>query len=112
MTAPKAGHTPGPLVVERHDIDDGSIAFEIWTADSMHRTARITDDDNPNALCDAKLYAAAPDTAAERDRLRDLIMELLAHAEQYEAFTFPGVLAESGWFKRAHAAIARAEGGA
>ena len=76
----------------------------------MTETKLLHVDDPRSTIC--KPVTIMTDTAAERDRLRDLIMELLAHAEQYEAFTFPGVLAESGWFKRAHAAIARAEGGA
>lgn len=32
--------------VERHDNEDGSIVYEIWTVDYEHRICRIGDDDN------------------------------------------------------------------
>lgn len=40
--------------VERHSNDDGSIAYEIWSANMRHRVCRICDDDNPAALRDAE----------------------------------------------------------
>jgi hypothetical protein len=50
-----SGATLGPFVVERHDNDDGSIAYELWTANLHHRVFRMRDDDNPNAKNDAEL---------------------------------------------------------
>jgi hypothetical protein len=50
-----AGETKGPFMVERHDNEDGSIAYEIWTYDMNKRVASICDDDNPQAKADAEL---------------------------------------------------------
>jgi hypothetical protein len=54
-TARAIGATLGPFVVERHDNDDGSIAYELWTANLHHRVFRIRDDDNANAKADSAL---------------------------------------------------------
>lgn len=54
--------TPGPLVVERHDDDDGSIAYEVWTKYRGRRLWREDDDDslgNPNVKADAVFAAHA-----------------------------------------------------
>lgn len=49
------GATLGPFMVERHDNDNGSIAYEIWTTDMKHRLVRMCDDDNKNAKADSEL---------------------------------------------------------
>ncbi len=49
------GPTCGPFMVERHNNDDGSIAYEIWTTDMKLRVVRMCDDDNKNAMADAEL---------------------------------------------------------
>lgn len=47
--------TRGPFSVERHDNDDGSIAYEIWTHNFEDRVLRMVDNDNPRAKADAEL---------------------------------------------------------
>jgi hypothetical protein len=49
--------TQGPFMVERHDNDDGSIAYELWTTDMKKRIFRVRDDDNKNAKADAEYIA-------------------------------------------------------
>lgn len=70
--------TRGPFTVERHDNQDGSIAYEIWTHDLQSRVLRMRDDDNKNAKADAELIAhllnnqhpiASPATIAELDAI-------------------------------------------
>lgn len=62
----KKGVTPRPWYVERHDQDDGSINYEIWSvftgADGttdMHRIVTLNDEDNENARLDAALIVKA-----------------------------------------------------
>lgn len=50
-----AGPTKGPFTLERHDNEDGSIAFEVWSTNMKWRVLRMVDDDNPNAKADAEL---------------------------------------------------------
>ena len=45
-------------IVERHNTDDGAIAYEIWSAGLRHRVCRIVDDDNPAANRDAEHIAS------------------------------------------------------
>lgn len=49
------GATLGPFMVERHNNDDGSIAYELWTRQMQKRLFSMRDDDNKNAKADAEL---------------------------------------------------------
>jgi hypothetical protein len=53
--------TPLPWVVERHDQDDGTINYEIWsqTAPNYHRVVTLNDHDNENARTDAAIIVTA-----------------------------------------------------
>lgn len=44
--------------VERHDNEDGSIAYEVWSIDGEHRVFRLVDDDDPFAKRDAEHIVA------------------------------------------------------
>jgi hypothetical protein len=108
-----AQHTPGPwAVVQRFSVAqdfDGGIAV----ADVVRLPSRA------EAEANARLIAAAPETAAERDQLRALNADMLAALREYDAYmsrfyrdTDGGPMSEpnrASW-KAARAAIARAEG--
>ena len=56
--------TPRPWTVERHDQDDGSINYEIWTNGwvliaTYHRVVTLSDADNERAREDAALIVRA-----------------------------------------------------
>lgn len=76
--------TPGPWECERHDMDDGSISFEVWNQSNKHygRISTFNDEyDNKNSRCNAAFIAVAnPETVlallAERDRLREVLKEI------------------------------------
>ena len=52
--------TEGPYCVERHDMEDGSITYEIWTSSFKTRIVSINDElDNDNARLDAQFLANA-----------------------------------------------------
>ena len=56
--------TPRPWTVERHDQDDGSINYEIWTngwvlTPAYHRVVTLSDADNERAREDAALIVRA-----------------------------------------------------
>ncbi|MFN7185458.1 MAG: hypothetical protein ACK5VE_03695 [Alphaproteobacteria bacterium] len=72
-----------------------------------------------NTLANARLIAAAPETAAERDRLKEVNADLLAALKQFRTKVYNAALIsgmDHEWAteacSRADAAIAKAEGGA
>jgi hypothetical protein len=119
-----SGHTPGPWKVE-HDYKP----FVIHTADHIVCAISGTAATVPEAAANAALIAAAPETAAERDRLLEVNKELLAALKDLLTFDLversalrskplgaPNSTMRIGQEKlialedRARAAIARAEG--
>lgn len=49
----------GPIVVERHDNQDGSIAYEIWDhgKDTCHQICCVTEHTSDNAKAEADFIA-------------------------------------------------------
>ena len=116
MTAAK--HTPGPWVLCYDGQIDGPDGRTIcrFTWDSFKGF-----NDSPTEKANARLIAAAPETAAERDRLKEINAELLALLKQLHGLVeFAGSdgrgftgdnQTEYDTFEPAiRAAIARAEG--
>ena len=125
-------HTPGPWAI----VDDGTIraAHAVKNSDQMadYRGAIICDmkagtgcsqwpaiareHAQPEAEANARLIAAAPETAAECNRLREINAELLAAVKEIWATCDPAEgnakADERAYdsFQIARAAIARAEG--
>ena len=107
-----AQHTPGPWIndapgcVAKHWPEGGKATVCICPAGA-------------EGEANARLIAAAPETAAERDQLRALNADMLAALREYDAYmsrfyrdTDGGPMSEpnrASW-KAARAAIARAEG--
>jgi hypothetical protein len=58
---------------------------------------------------DALLIAAAPETAAERDRLKEVNAELLEALKTFPGFTDDATIGDD-WLEKAWAATAKAEG--
>lgn len=70
----KARHTPGPWRIGS-TFDDASIEI----CDDAQMLAQVwSGEDADQRLANARLIAAAPETAAERDRLKAINAELLA----------------------------------
>lgn len=79
-------HTPGPwrignrhpcrVIAVRESPDAGT-----WVADTCREQDEGTE--QPEQLANARLIAAAPETAAERDRLKALNAELLAALQAF-----------------------------
>lgn len=120
---PKAAHTPGPWRLDFEKHYSGAEGFS--TAKNKVQSLAIYGGrkclcavisawraPDPQSLADARLIAAAPETAAERDRLKAVNAELLA---ALQAMTEElAALAESGYayphlIARARAAIAKAQ---
>lgn len=73
--------TPGPVIVERHDSDDGSINFEVWSQRPYERHFTIYEHlDAKRGKANADLYAAAHNDTpaicaallASQERVREL----------------------------------------
>jgi hypothetical protein len=121
MSAPK--HTPGPWTVGvagRYGTDNANIIYSqggegsVATVYGLPMNTKLEDIDSRygQGLANARLIAAAPETAAERDRLREVNAELLLELENaLIIFKFgeddKTVLAPK-WVARAEAAIAKA----
>ena len=75
--------TPGPWKVERHDMDDGSISYEVWhTATVEHYTRVVTfnaeyDDENAKA----NSYHVAGTNPSAMIALYDEMLKVLEHKE-------------------------------
>ena len=70
--------TPTPWLVERHDDEDGTIAYEIWNhaPAHYHRICTVADysGDNPPAKANAALIVRAVNShEALKEALRDLL---------------------------------------
>ena len=111
---PDAKHTPGPWTIETHPMQDGAAEYHVIVGDGM-ALGRVYGPALPNA----RLIAAAPDTAAERDRLRIIVADLLAAAESALLMLFAQELDEAAEERKGQAtrvcdalraAIARALG--
>ena len=91
----KTQHTPGPLMIG--DLRLGNIVkyhdgFRFIPAMDSHkpsRKAHATPDDCIPAWARARLIAAAPETAFERDRLKALNAELVEALEQIASADHP-----------------------
>ena len=83
----KAQHTPGPWKIE-HDYKP----FVIHTADHIVCAISGTAATVPEAAANAALIAAAPETAAERDRLLEVNKELLAALREINGLAHSCVL--------------------
>jgi hypothetical protein len=109
-----AQHTPGPWVVVAGNQRRAVRVCAKSETISVATVHSLTDQD-----ANARLIAAAPETAAERDQLRALNADMLAALREYDAYmsrfyrdTDGGPMSEpnrASW-KAARAAIARAEG--
>lgn len=82
-SVPKAQHTPGPWKVEIRKAGTGK-GREVWPVSTFPlrgMIARVLSDgqNTDRADADAALIAAAPETAAERDRLREERDEAIQH---------------------------------
>jgi hypothetical protein len=58
---PPMSATPLPWTIERHDQEDGTISYEIWSVNppTYHRIVTLNDWDNKNAREDAELIVRA-----------------------------------------------------
>lgn len=106
-------HTPGPWQVSAPEDE-----YDTWLVlcsahyEVAHIARRYTNGERNEAIEveNARLIAAAPETAAERDRLKEINAELLAALEKI-AEVCNGYDLEAGWAcKTARAAIAKATG--
>ena len=85
-----AQHTPGPWRVENHSTWREIVIYAFYSIgdypiasiNKRHtaKTASSPEIEGPMAEANARLIAAAPETAAERDRLKASNAELLAAA--------------------------------
>ena len=111
-------HTPGPWTIYGPELD---ITAYDEAADRTVTVAMMCDDAEPEREANAVLIAAAPETAAERDRLRqvnEVMLEALYTALNTEqAARFGSEVSHDGMempyhYDKIRAAIAAAEGGA
>jgi hypothetical protein len=78
----------------------------------MHTKLEEVDPKYAEGMANARLIAAAPETAAERDRLREVNAELVAALKQaFEECIWPNARL-SDVHEKARAALAKATGGA
>lgn len=110
MPDQQAQHTPGPWGISTHD---GAHFVGKKGFPSVARTWT----DSPEELVNARLIAAAPETAAERDRLKSINDDLLAALEtvlsSIEAFPSSGAKMKpnGGTANMIRAAIAKTKAG-
>jgi len=104
-------HTPGPWFVMgidgNGDIQVSGHPFYIGHSDPLYHCI-VTGNNEAERKANAALIAAAPETAAERDRLREVNAELVAALETIANSTCdhgPGFCARDS----ARAALAKAE---
>ena len=119
MTANSNDHTPGPWHVEADPDNKGKHPYHdtrfITTGYGDNWQWIATLSDHPNQAANARLIAAAPETAAERDQLRDINADLLAALEWAVAriivANHEGDPIVSAWLPDARAAIEKARKG-
>jgi len=112
-------HTPGPWVVDKGPSTRGGNGFTVRAGGAIICTAfpgASTDRIEPVAELNARLIAAAPETAAERDRLREVNAELVAALKNLLSTPdFDGTqktsIARRETKRAARAAIAKVTGG-
>ena len=109
-------HTPGPWAATTRQGSWDWVVFQA-TNPNMEICQMFHDgtDENETGAANARLIAAAPETAAERDRLREINAELLAALKELsdgmwagDGISNPAVPGHQ--VAKARAAIARAEG--
>ena len=110
-------HTPGPWTIRRAlNPTDGGFDYAVGAVVNgkerciIEAFAVIGEGVRVNAEANARLIAAAPETAAERDRLRADKAELLAALKDILQADFLSPEARRDAVRRAGAAIAAAEG--
>ena len=113
MTANSNDHTPGPWHVEADPDNKGKHPYHdtrfITTGYGDNWQWIATLSDHPNQAANARLIAAAPETAAERDQLREVNADLLAALEAVDhAFITNDNAAMQGAIRQARAAIEKA----
>lgn len=101
-------HTPGPWIYESETKTIRSKPANYWLASMDSWDGAVNNEAN------ARLIAAAPETAAERDRLKDINADLLAALEAAVARVELAVREEQrpimvAWLPSARAAIAKAK---
>lgn len=99
----KTQYTPGPWRVG----ESGPKTTDIKSGHNC-LIARVIQDGLPEA--NARLIAAAPETAAERDRLREINAVMLAALQEAQMALFHGAPVTVGLENQINAAIAKAEG--
>lgn len=92
MNTETKGHTPGPYLVVRRDVILNGFAvhssIEVGSFEGSRVVALIMDCEEGQANAD--FYAAAPETAAERDRLlelKDVYESLVLAVQEYVVFS-------------------------
>lgn len=113
-TQEKIRHTPGPWRTENVKDDNvGIIALDIYSpscTDGIIATIPLHSEfTDLEAVANARLIAAAPETAAERDRLKEINKDLLAALKKLVHVTGPHD-GNGEELENAYAAIAKAEG--
>lgn len=102
-------HTPGPLVV----VDDPASRDWYVIKDPGTRPFKARNGGLVawvfTSEADALLFAAAPEAAAERDRLKEVNAELLEALKTFPGFTDDATVGDD-WLEKALAATAKAEG--
>ena len=105
-------HTKSPWEI----VDDNGVFCRIRSVKERRLIATVP---CGNTLANARLIAAAPETAAERDRLKEVNAELLAALKLFRTKVYNAALGsgmDHEWATEAcslaDAAIAKAEGGA
>jgi hypothetical protein len=65
MINPKPKSITGPIKVERHDNEDGSISYELWDygKDTYHQVCVVSEDTSDNAKAEADFVALAMNNA-------------------------------------------------
>lgn len=99
-----AAHTPGPWQVQLDETSADPLAIfqDDGTGNGDHIKLIAGD---PETEANLRLIAAAPETAAERDYLLELLLEGLPYIEEGECFNKPSCRTLG---KRIRAAIAKA----
>lgn len=101
-------HTPGPWQAQDYwvigCVEDSWHIMAGANTDYPWRVAKVF-----RSEADAHLIAAAPETAAERDRLKEVNAELLEALKTFPGFTDDVTIGDA-WLEKAWAATAKAEG--
>lgn len=98
--------TPGPWYLERHDQEDGSIAYEVWSHEPYYRIISTTDEDNEKNVYNAKNVADF--IAHAREDIPALLSALTAEKERAD-YLSGRLEVEKGWREEKQAAVDAAE---